>query len=335
MWLRSFASQEAGVRKDLVLLQETHVEKKERERAVKEYAAKWGFRSGGLCEQLSWWSSSKDRKGGVACLIHPYGGFKHAQPVLEEHWSPYFMAIQGHIDGVEFLLLNVYAPHVVAERERFYRQLARIELPAGAKVLLGGDFNCTQEYRVDRSYAQGPGTHKSAGLDTLLGNWCLEDALLSEIPEVEDVPALHHFHTAHHTYRYNIPGKGEATSRLDRWYLSSAAMEWLRKIEVIPPVHKADHRGVQIWLGSPTDPVRIRKPAQIFPAPHYAVQAVRELTLKQISDLGARVQDMSVAESAKAWECFKLRIAKDTLRTVRDTRKRRRNSYKQRLKRLL
>jgi hypothetical protein len=60
----------------------------------------WGFRTGADCPELSFWSPSAEKKGGVAVLVDPYGNIKDVKPVLEQHWSPHFMVVSGVLEGV-------------------------------------------------------------------------------------------------------------------------------------------------------------------------------------------------------------------------------------------
>ena len=87
------------------------------------------------------------------------------------------------------------------------------------------------------------------GLRDLLDGWGLEDALQPEIDDVATPTATLAFHAKHHTYRYAIGGGGRGSSRLDKWYVTSAAREWDFGVSRVPPPPRADHDGVMLqWI---------------------------------------------------------------------------------------
>ncbi|OWY94512.1 Reverse transcriptase precursor [Phytophthora megakarya] len=191
------------------------------------------------------------------------------------------MAVQGIYAGERILMLNVYAPHQPALREAFYRRLGEIDVPSNSLVLMGGDFNCTLDALRDRSYSQRAKDHDSPSLRALLANWCMEDASL-RFHSSETTPAvLQNLYHDTHTYHYKIPGVGDATSRLDRWYATARMTQWIKASEMIHRGTRADHRGVKLELQSPTDPIRIWKPMKVHPVPHYAADAI---FIKELED---------------------------------------------------
>jgi len=56
------------------------------------------------------------------------------------------------------------------------------------------------------------------------------------------------FRAAAHTYFYTLPGGGTASSRLDRWYVSSRHADWIRDVDQSVPGPASDHNGVTIRL---------------------------------------------------------------------------------------
>ena len=75
-------------------------------------------------------------------------------------------------------------------------------------TFVGGDFNCTLEPRLDRSFVSPPGRHDSLALRRLLGRAQLSDVLHEDMDITEEVRAVPSFQAAAHTYFYTLPGGG-------------------------------------------------------------------------------------------------------------------------------
>lgn len=113
----------------------------------------------------------------VAIFVDPYGQLSDVRPVLQKAWTANFMAITGKYAGGLFLFVCVYAPHQRAHREGFFSNLSELELPPVEKIIVGGDFNCTLDARLDRSYFRSATTHASPALSSLIAKWLLVDAV--------------------------------------------------------------------------------------------------------------------------------------------------------------
>ncbi|OWZ11339.1 reverse transcriptase [Phytophthora megakarya] len=332
-WLRSFRTSDRRGRNDVYILQETHVEEREISRASATFAGQWGFRTGPGCPFRSFWSPSCERKGGVAILVDPYGSFTDVGPVYEHMWSPHFMAVKGMMKGEKLIVVNIYAPHQPAKREAFYRKLTDMDIPTGVKMAIGGDFNCTLDPVADRSYFRQRDGHDSPALRMLLENWGLADPVAWTRPLEWTPVALRQHHDATHTYFYRVDGHGSATSRLDRWYITPSLRTWVAQTEVVHPATKADHAGVKLHLRSPSDPVRVWKPARIHPVPGFAEIKVAEATRERLAQFLDEIPSEVVAAGI-AWDSLKIDIAKHTRRIVKECRKRRRHSLQKKLYRM-
>jgi exonuclease III len=328
-WLRAVKRDDSHGRRDVVFLQETHVEPGDVDYFTGLHAKTWGFRVGTGCPTLSFWSPSEDKKGGVAILVDP------VQPAMQEKWSPHFMAVTGRHDNEVVLYVCVYAPHQKGAREVFYWGLADVALPSCTRILLGGDFNCTLDARFDRSHYRQQSDHASPGLEALLMRWGLGDAVTS--PLDGDLTTMSDFHTQTHTYQYTLPSGEQASARLDRWYTSAELADWVAQVEVCHPGARADHQAVRIHLINPQDPIRIRKPARVYPPPPVAEAQVKEAMAARLTELYERMQaapmlaDMLVQE----WEETKTAIRIEALRIVKQRRKTARATFKQKCRRLL
>ncbi|KAE8980760.1 hypothetical protein PR001_g24195, partial [Phytophthora rubi] len=92
-FFRSFRQADSHGRQDVVFLQETHVEPDEVGHRRDQHAKSWGFRRDTQATDLSFWSPSTKRKGGVAILVDPYGHLEAPTPCMVKEWNNHFMAI--------------------------------------------------------------------------------------------------------------------------------------------------------------------------------------------------------------------------------------------------
>jgi hypothetical protein len=99
------------------------------------------------------------------------------KPVLEQQWSPNFMAVTGVLDGTVMVYVCIYATHQIGRREEFYANLKQLELPHRDRLVVGGDFNCTLDARMDRIHFRLHARHDSVECAALLAHWGLVDAL--------------------------------------------------------------------------------------------------------------------------------------------------------------
>ncbi|OWZ03203.1 Reverse transcriptase precursor, partial [Phytophthora megakarya] len=204
-----------------------------------------------------------------------------------------------------FLVLNVYDPHLKAPRETFFRYLASIDLPPTDMVMLGGDFNCTLNATLDRCNA-GEGDHGSPALQELLDNWGLADSIDKFRQPRWTFSSLRKHYAETHTYRYRYRDV-LASSRLDRWYTSRRLRGWISSQELVLSGAQAGHHGVRIFLQSPTDPIRVKKPARAHPPPQYAAKVVAERINGMLAAFAERISQSGVtaARMAMWWDELK------------------------------
>ncbi|GMF43886.1 unnamed protein product [Phytophthora fragariaefolia] len=208
--LASFKSHFPNGHFNLVLLQETHIAPQ------MEHVYQWGYRVGDGVSTLSYWAGDTGMAAEVGILLHLRSGILHPRPVLEDYWSPQFMAIAALLDRAPSYVFNIYAPTGVHPRESYHAQLAKIPVPYDVLLFVGGGFNCTQYDSRDRSVAPTASQHRSEAFTALLCTWHLTDSADAVLPTPDDPGQLQWFYEAYHTDTYTINGKGTDTSRLDR-----------------------------------------------------------------------------------------------------------------------
>ncbi|KAJ8575808.1 hypothetical protein ON010_g3407 [Phytophthora cinnamomi] len=246
------------------------------------------------CLKHSFWSPSVGKKAGVAILADPYGAFTDVTPVFEQRWTPHFMAVQGQIYGQRLIVMNVYAPHRVHQREAFFRQLANLDFPHSVLVTMGGDFDCTLDDIADRSYRRRRHAHDSPALRALIAAWGLADPVACTRPHQWRQGELRRHYGDTHTYHYSVAGHGDASSRLDRRYVNANLHRWVTRWEVVDPAVHCDHHGAKIHLIQPDNPIRVNKSAKVYPPPSYAAEAVRARTPQLLADFHGRITKAGV-----------------------------------------
>ena len=175
------------------------------------------------------------------------------------------MAVQITLLGETALVVNVYAPSVKTERESMFESLLLLLQAYDGPMFVGGDFSCTLEPRLDRSFISPPGRHDSLALRRLLGRAQVSDVLDGDMEIAEEERTVPVFHAAAHTYFYTLPGCGSASSRLDRWYASTRHADRIRDVAMSVPGLSADHNGISIRIGVPRHVVRIRNMRRVYP----------------------------------------------------------------------
>ena len=101
---------------------------------------------------LSLWSESPQRHGGVAILLNPYSDIQEMTPWLEDAWTPHWMAVSVRIHRETFILFNIYAPSDRRDLERLFVSISSLLDNVTWPELLGGDWNCTLAFSLDRSH---------------------------------------------------------------------------------------------------------------------------------------------------------------------------------------
>ncbi|KAE9281929.1 hypothetical protein PR003_g27539 [Phytophthora rubi] len=114
-------------------------------------------------------------------------------------------------------------------------------------------------------------------------------------------------------------------------------VDWVAEVEVNQTGTRADHSAVRLHLRSPDDPVRVRKPAKVYPPPQIATEAVKEAIQRRLANFltELKTDTPDAAIWACKWDTLKVDIRKETLTIIKTRRKTARATYKQKIRRLL
>ncbi|KAG2926233.1 hypothetical protein PC115_g7979 [Phytophthora cactorum] len=211
-----------------------------------------------------------------------------------------------------------------------------LELPTGTKITVGDDYNCTLDPITDRSYAAASTPHDSPALRRLLDVCALVDPVVLSRPVQMDSAQLRRHIFESHTYHYHVEGHGDASSRIDRWYISPELVDRVAQWELHHSALRADHRGVKLHLRPTAKPVRLRRPKRVFSAPDYAKDDITSMTKRILEELWAKLSNTTASahDTILWWDALKTAIVKATLTTTRTKRKQLRAGLKQELRRL-
>lgn len=340
-WFAALMQEQDGQQADMVLIQETHVQADEIERFTGHHCRMWGLDDSQHSTPLAYWSASNGRRAGVATLLNPHAAIHSVAPYQQDSWTPNFMAVSARLDGETFVVINIYAPTDKNQRELLYQRLARLELPQDARVLVGGDFNCTQDLGTDRSYNKNQASHYSKMLDKVIVEWGLKDAAEDDMKRVFSPLGVGRFAARHRTYFYKLADGTEASCRLDRWYISSSDYDWVRDVAATLPNARTDHNGVRLLINNPTHRHLTRRREIVYPAPVYAAQEVELVHQRLIADFAARVKahDGTVSRDqairwAVEWDELKITLVSKCREIWQKSKRKVRTAYRQRLRRL-
>ena len=117
----------------------------------------------------------------------------------------------------------------------------------------------------------------------LLGRAQLSDVLDGDMEIAGEERAVPAFDAAAHTFIYTIPGDNSASSRLDRWYISSRLADWIRDVAMSVHGPDADYNGISIRIGVPRHVVSVRKPRRVYPVPGCAHAAAHKAIIAVIA----------------------------------------------------
>ncbi|KAE9281760.1 hypothetical protein PR003_g27585 [Phytophthora rubi] len=113
-------------------------------------------------------------------------------------------------------------------------------------------------------------------------------------------------------------------------------MPWVAAWNLVQPGADADHHGTKLHVRSPDDPIRVQRPARIYPVPSFATEAVAAATKQILNEFSEQIgPQVTATEAAQKWDRLKAEIVRRTRACVRERRRTIRNSTKQKLARLI
>ena len=185
---------------DICFIQETQISS---DVTIKSVSRRWLGRS--------FWAPAIGRQGGVVTLISP----KDEIVSWKKDSFGRIISILIRIDGVDFNLVNIYAPTNLTDRKLFFESLHDFFIPASAFVI-GGDFN-SYENALDKF---GGHVVISNECKSLRSNFILVDAWRKLHPHAREFTWFNH--------DYSI------ASRLDKFFVSKDLFSPTCQCEISP-----------------------------------------------------------------------------------------------------
>lgn len=202
---QGFREQQRNGLNDLVLIQETHLDESESLYAEQQYKTVWGYKSSAQTV-ASFWApahagerNDRARHGGVAILINPHGAIRDAIPWQKHLWTAYRQFIRCSLQGVELLVMNLYAPSDPKSRKNFFKELSTVQVPENIKLVVSGDFNCVTDRNFDRRTNARTGDAGRRILQEWLEKMHLVDSMDDLKPTSDDPVTRNRFASNHHT----------------------------------------------------------------------------------------------------------------------------------------
>lgn len=162
------------------------------------------------------------------------------RPLREETWSVHFCAVGFVMGGTAWVLTSVYLGS--SGTRAAFRRLDWLSKYT-PRVLLGGNFNCTQFETLDMSLHVPGSNHFSKALQHILGKLGLVDAFTTTMPNCDTEGEVAAVRAEQHIYHYTTANGEPASSRLDRLYTTVLGTYSSAGTEVRRAAGHSDHDG--------------------------------------------------------------------------------------------
>ena len=216
---------------DIVFLQETHCNS---EQDKTQWSSEWG----GKCI----WSTSSSSSCGVAILFKPKIDVILSNSEIDIHGR--YIIVDCKVDEVYSHLTNIYAPNSPTDRADFFVMLNKKlqqqkQLTGDGYIVLGGDFNCTQNALIDRRHDKKT-DHLSITQDR--GHKEIKKLMLEN--DLEDVWRRRNPTARKYSY---FKANSKIASRIDYWLISESFDSQILSVTTKAAIH-SDHSAITIKI---------------------------------------------------------------------------------------
>ena len=258
-WMQAWKTRITGGELQGVMIQETHVGTSALALQLERlWCRVWGIR---WTEETRWsfWSTGSSASAGTAILLNPHGVSQFTAHRPEE-WTKHAIAAASS----DTLLVSVYAPgrHDRAAQAECFERVESLATGYEGALLVGGDFNCVVDPELDRRSC-GSSLVKpteNATLSAVLLALDLIDPVLARVPECPTAAERDEHVAATHTF-----GTRGTSARLDRFYISAAALDQVQQVTARQPLMASDHRMVVLRRRPPDARWTYKRPARVYP----------------------------------------------------------------------
>ena len=149
-----------------------------------------------------------------------------------------YIIIRANIQGETFIIVNLYAPTKLTEKDNFFKKLMteieNINVAITDRLILGGDWNTIQDIKIDK---KGGNKNISATLPKylaeLMSNYNLVDIWRILNPTID-----------RYTYRQKSP---LIQTHLDYFLISNNVQDLIVKTDILPSI-RSDHSAITIQV---------------------------------------------------------------------------------------
>ena len=187
----------------------------------------------------------------MAILLNPHLQLD-VQPIFQEKWNPRFLAIKWNYEKLNIIIINIYASNSAKERNIFFNKLSAMQLPEHDLLIIGGDFNFTENNNIDRLKVNNS-TSKNESIKEFLH--------LKEKFKITDAINKNNRQKQQHMTFFGPHG----AARLDRFYISSKYLDWVVQVKTRIPTVKSDHRQIWLTLKNPKINIKYKINRKLYP----------------------------------------------------------------------
>ena len=253
-WFQEFKKKDSktGNFPEIILIQEAHIKQNSQMMQIRK---EWNAVNGIYREKETFWSSSTEKaEQGVALLINPHSN-EVIKPILQESWNARRLFMVWEKEDQTIIIINVYAPNTIKEREVFFQELSKIPLPKHNIVIMGGDFNYTENdiYDREREKSSKKRNKNCIAMEFLKTKWNIVDV-------------IHHINNKATSSRMLTFYGPHGGARLDRFYISTHAHSWIQSLDTSVPSVKSDHLQIKLNLKNPKVSLTVKKQVKVYPS---------------------------------------------------------------------
>ncbi len=165
---------------------------------------------------------------GVSILLSKNFTVNDNLTLNDDHGRILCLTVTHKLSKRDFTLINVYAPNISSDRIDFLANL-KTKIPMKNNVIIGGDFNCYEDFQLDRS---PPLTRKSSGYQ---GTVQLRD--ITNTFDLVDIWRNLYPNQIGHTH---ISPQYKVCTRIDKFFISKSFVNNVKDARIIP-YPQSDH----------------------------------------------------------------------------------------------
>ncbi len=208
---------------DIIMLQECY--------STCQVEDQWSKDWGGTCL----FSHGTNHSKGVMVLGMPGLDLDILCKIIDE--SGRYIILKTVIQGKSYVLVNVYAPNTMRDKQTFFKTLgdkiAELDISVNDEIIIAGDWNSIQDIKLDRKGGDSRTNTITDSFTELLGQYDLIDIWRCRNENVKRF-----------TYRRKTP---LLFSRLDYFMISNNMQDFVTTVDILPNIW-SDHSAISMHV---------------------------------------------------------------------------------------